>query len=400
MGPAARPLMLLLPKARSPLVTVVLVTYGGWDWPYRALEALRDATDEPLEVVCVDNASWDGTGDLLEELVAGATVIRNEHNRGFAGAANQGAAVARGEYLCFLNPDCFAMPGWLPPLLAALERPGIGAVIPRFLSPDGTVQEAGSVVDRQGWTEAIGRGADPADPATRFPRLIDYGSAACLVIRRDTFEEAGGFDSAFHPAYCEDVDLAFRLRAAGLHTLYEPASTVEHAGTVSTGSITRDRLIERNRRLLLRRWGEELADRPPLVEVAERPHRLLALRDALAPDRLLVLPERLPDVSEPLGGLLASSAGAPTARVTVTVEEPADPEAVAALLARGVEVAATDDVERWLAGRRYHYSMVAAEPRIPSPILERWQPQARIRPLAEVLAEGPKPLLATLGTLD
>ena len=175
--------MLSVPRARDPLLSVVMVTYGGWDWPLRALEALREHTDVPFEAICVDNASWDGTGDLLEELVGGPIVIRNAENRGFAAAANQGARVARGRVFCFLNPDCLVTPGWLVPLLRALDRPRAGAAIPLFLDPDGLIDEAGSVVDCQGWTEAIGRGADPREPEHRFPRVIDYGSAACLVMR-------------------------------------------------------------------------------------------------------------------------------------------------------------------------------------------------------------------------
>jgi GT2 family glycosyltransferase len=369
--------MLLIPRSRAPLVSVVLVTYGGWDWPYRALEALREHTAEPIEVICVDNASWDGTGDLLEELVGGATIVRNRHNRGFAAAANQGAALARAELLCFLNPDSLVRPGWLGPLRASLEAPGIGAAVPRFLGPDGRVQEAGSVVDRQGWTEAVGRGADPSDPETRFPRLVDYGSAACLLIRTETFRSARGFDEAFRPAYCEDVDLAFRLRESGLHTRYEPASAVDHAGAVSTGNLRRDRLIEANRRLLLRRWGHLLSDRAALTDVGERPHRLFALRDALAPDRLLVIEERGPQAAP----LLAELAALPTTRVTVLIRGEAPAVAWEPLLRAGIEVATTDDVERWLAGRRYHYSVVAAGADVPAPVIRRWQPQAELMPL-------------------
>ena len=365
--------MLLLPKSRDPLVSVVLVTYGGWDWPYRALEALREHTEEPIEVICVDNASWDGTGELLEELVGGATVVRNMKNVGFAAGANQGAAIARGQYLCFLNPDCLVRPGWLPPLVAALGDPGIGAAVPRFIGPDGLVQEAGSVVDRQGWTEAVGAGADPTDPETRFPRLVDYGSAACLLIRRATFLSAGGFDERFHPAYCEDVDLAFRLRDDGLHTAFQPASTVDHAGAVSTGSITRDRLIERNRLLLLRRWADALSDRPALTELEDRPHRLFALRDALTLDRILVISEDLP--SPGAAAALAGAAARPTVRATLLLSG-GSPEGRDGLLAAGVEVCVADDVERWLAGRRYHYSVVVSDGAVPPPILHRWQPQA------------------------
>jgi GT2 family glycosyltransferase len=280
--------VLRLPTVSDPLVSFVMVTYGGWDWPLRALTAVEEHTLVPFEVICVDNASWDGTGELLEDLVEGARIVRNRRNLGFAGAANQAAELARGRYICFLNPDCLVAPGWFRPLREALDRPGTGAVIPRFVDPHGRMQEAGSLVDSQGWTEAVGRGAALDDPAYRFPRRVDYGSAACLLVRRRVFFDAAGFDPVYFPAYCEDVDLAFRLAERGLRTMYEPRSTVIHAGTVSTGRIARDRLIERNRRILLRRWGELLADRPPLTELDERPERLLALRDASTPDRVLI----------------------------------------------------------------------------------------------------------------
>jgi len=377
-------IVLRLPAPASPEVSVILVTYGGGEWPLRALAALEANTDPVYEVVAVDNASPDGTADRLASRVEGLRLVRNDRNLGFAAAAHQGAGEARADLLCFLNPDALVTPGWLEALRAAAARAGIGAAVPRFLDATGRVQEAGSVVDRQGWTEALGAGLDPADASTRFPRVVDYGSAACLLIPRAAYERAGGFDPAYFPAYCEDVDLAFALRAAGLHTLYEPRADVVHQGAVSAGEAGRVELIERNRPRLLERWGEELDWRPPLGELDRHPHRVLALRDALVPERVLVLADRIPGPSDPLGRFLIELAEArPAVRFTLATAEEGDADR---LLAAGVEVAAGADVAAWLEARRFHHSAVLADP----PGWERWGDAVRrSQPQAARLCLGP-----------
>lgn len=350
---------LRLPAPAAPELSVILVTYGGGEWPLRALAALEATTDPIYEVIVVDNDSPDGTADRLAAEVEGLRLLRNERNEGFAAGAHRGAGEAKADLLCFLNPDALVTDGWLAPLRAALGRPGIGAAVPRFVGADGRVQEAGSVVDRRGWTEALGAGADPADPSTRFPRIVDYGSAACLVIGRDAYAAAGGFDPAYFPAYCEDVDLAFSLRAAGSHTWYEPLVDVVHQGAVSAGEETRVELIERNRPRLLARWGDELAWRPPLGELDRHPHRLLALRDALVPERLLVLAGAVPGPGSALaGGLAGLAAERPTLRCTLASPEEGGAEH---LLAAGSEVAAGVDVALWADARRFHYSAILAD---------------------------------------
>jgi GT2 family glycosyltransferase len=369
-----------------------MVTYNGWDWPERSLAAVAEGTPPVYEAIVVDNASWDGTGRLLEELIDGISLIRNGRNEGFGPAANRGAGVAQGRYLCFLNPDCLVRTGWLEPLIEALENDTrAGAVVPRFLNPDGTVQEAGSVVDCQGWTHAFGAGADPADVEHRFRRYIDYGSAACLVMPRAVFEGAGGFDPRYVPAYCEDVDLCFRISRRGLHTVYEPRSTVIHAGAASSDDLRRARLIERNRRILLDTWAERLADRPPLTELDLRPHRLLALRDADAPDRILVVTDRVPAPGEPLWAALEAAARRPDARITLLLVGPPGGEGVERLLERGVEVAIAVDPGAWLHGRSFHYSAAVPAPVTDmtglSELLDRTQPQA-VRLEAGDLAPG------------
>ena len=174
------------PEVEGPLVSVVMVTHGNWPLVRRALEALVERTDPVYELIVVDSASPDEAPQRLREEVEGANVVISEENLGFGGGSNLGAERARGRYVLFLNPDALVEPGWLEPLLEVLEdEPTTGAVVPMLLNPDGTIQEAGSVIDSVGWPLAFGRGESADTLAYRFRREIDYGSAACLLVRRD-----------------------------------------------------------------------------------------------------------------------------------------------------------------------------------------------------------------------
>jgi GT2 family glycosyltransferase len=352
--------VLSLPPVDRPLLTVVMVTYGGWDWPRRALESLRANTDPIYEVVVVDNASPDETAQRLRDEIRGARLIFNYRNLGFAVAANQGAGEATGRYLCFLNPDALVQPAWFPPLVETLETfAQAGAVVPRFLAPDGTVEEAGSLVDREARTLAYGRGGSADDSQYRFRRVIDYGSAACLVLPAWTFRRAGGFDPVFYPAYCEDVDLLLTLRAMGFSTVYDPRSTVVHAGAGSSDDVVRGALIDRNRPILLTRWAQALADRPTLLELDDHPQRVLAVRDAGITDCLLIIVDG--EGRERLGSLAGRLAEArPDLRVTLLRVAPPDGSPPGPgeeeLLAKGVEEVAPADPAGWLDARRLHYT--------------------------------------------
>lgn len=367
-----------LSPSRSPLVSILIVTYGGWEWSRRALEAVGRRTDAPYEVIVVDNASPDGTGERLAAEVRGATLIRNARNVGFGPAVNQAAAAARGRVLALLNPDAEVRPGWLPPLIHALEeRSDVGAVVGRLLGVDGSVQEAGSVLWSDGSTMALGAGADPADPTHRFAFSVDYGSAACLLIRRSMFLGEGGFDPAYLPAYCEDVDLALSLRRRGLRVRYEPRSEVVHVRFATSGEEGAARLIERNRAILRSRWAGALAGRVPPPD-EDHPHRVFAGRDAEALDRVLVVARPTPRAA-----LLELAARFPDDRVTwLAPNAAADGPAVDELAAAGVEVAASHRPAAWLADRLFHFSAVvvfgaeAAAAVVPE--LDRSQPQAEM----------------------
>lgn len=346
----------------QPLVSVVMLTYGARAWVVRALEALLANTPAVYEVVVLDNASPDGTGAWLAAHVEGATLLRNRVNVGFGPGVNQAVLAARGRYVCLLNSDALVEPGWLEPLVADLEQvQDCGAVVPRFLNLDGTLQEAGAVVGSDGQTMALGYGDNPSRPWYRFPHYVAYGSGACLCLRRSTFLRHGGFDPLYGKGYYEDVDLCWRIRAAGLRTVYEPRSVVRHVRGASSPTSEVTRLRGVNAASFRRRWSEALRELPPLTDLPAHPYRVVAARDSDSPDRVLVIGARLPRSPHDRVGRLArqTMAVAGGARVTViALEDPAPAEEAAALLDAGVELIwGVGDWEDWMRRCRHHYSV-------------------------------------------
>jgi GT2 family glycosyltransferase len=355
------------PQVDEPLVSVVMVTYGNWPLVRSALERLAERTEPVYEVIVVDSASPDETPQRLRAEIEGANLVLSDENLGFGGGSNAGTEKARGRYVCFLNPDAMVEPGWLEPLLEVLEHdPGAGAVVPMLLNPDGTIQEAGSVIDSVGWPLAFGRGESAGTLAHRFRREVDYGSAACMLVRRDEFVEAGGFDPVYGIGYFEDVDLSFKLKERGSKTIYEPRSRVVHELHGSGTSKQAQQRMIANRALFYRRWSERLARRPKLVELPTNPARLAAARDAEVVDRILVLDDRVPFYDRGSGDprmakLLFELVDLwPDARITLAAADGSEAERYAEpLLAAGIEVVAPPvDWASWFDSRMYHYSVV------------------------------------------
>ena len=262
---AARP----APSA-EPRVSIVIPCWNKAELTLSCLQSLQATTDPALfEVILVDNGSTDATVNLARAAGRRFTVVRNDDNVGFGPACNQGAARARGDIVLFLNNDTVLMPGWLEPLVAALdEDEALGAVQPKLLFPDGRLNDAGGLVFGGGEPWIYGKGnPEPDAPEFSCRRAPDYASGACLAVRKTAFDEVGGFDDRFAPAYYEDTDLSFALRAAGWRVLYEPASRVVHleggtAGTDLSQGIKRTQVG--NAVKFAQKWGTELALRPAL----------------------------------------------------------------------------------------------------------------------------------------
>lgn len=340
----------------DPLVSIVVVTHGAWSWTERALTAAAAHTDVPHEIVVVDNASPDGMAGRIRERFPQVRLLANDFNAGFGAANNQAAEIARGEFLALLNSDVVVPPGWIEPLLARLRRPEVGAVVPALVNEDGTMQIAGALVAPDGSVLALGNGDDVDDPAWRFPRATDFGAAACMLIRRDTFLQAGGFLDAYSPAYFEDTDLCLTLLERGLRTLYVPDVRVLHGGFSSGGEAAAAELFERNRPVFVERWGEKLAATHPPSLWPPNPASTLAARDALATGRALVVSDAIPSPTGDLGATVrAILAALPWARITI-VGRNGEPEPWWRL---GVEVLIHDTPAAVESERADHYDVVA-----------------------------------------
>ncbi len=244
------------------------------------------------EVIVVDDCSADETPDYLAEC-QGIRVLRNAENAGFIDACNRGAAAAGGEFLVFLNNDTTVTAGWLESLIAPFRRdPQTGIVGARLVYPDGRLQEAGGIIfsDGSGWN--YGRGDDPGLPQYRFVSEADYVSGACLAIRREDFNELGGFDQRYRPAYYEDTDLCFQMRAAGKKVIYQPACTIIHhegatSGTDESTGAKRYQAI--NREQFLAKWQTVLADHPPPSPDSTRADPVRHWRYCRLPRRALII---------------------------------------------------------------------------------------------------------------
>ncbi|MEN1972688.1 glycosyltransferase [Luteimonas sp. MJ204] len=290
--PAATPFApFALATSEQPVASIVIPVYGQFAHTLACLRAL--AAHPPaaaFEVIVVDDGSGDETPDLLPR-IDGLRYHRRAGNGGFIAACNDGAALARGDVLVLLNNDTVPQPGWLDALLATFDtHPGTGLVGAQLLYPDGRLQEAGGVVFADGSAWNYGRFGDPADPRHAYVRDVDYASGAAIAIPRQLFLDLGGFDTRYAPAYYEDTDLAFAVRAAGRRVLYQPAARVVHdegatsgtdtASGAKAGQVRNQAVFLAHRRQALAGFG---ARQEPTPAILHRGQRQVLVIDALTP---------------------------------------------------------------------------------------------------------------------
>lgn len=247
-------------------VRVVTVTYSPGEALTQFLTSLQHATTAPVEVVLADNGSVDGSVQAALTRTAAGPVRSVElwptgGNVGYGSAANYGARGAAGNWLVVANPDVVWQPGSLDALLEAAERwPNAGSLGPAIFS-DGTLYPSARAFP------SLGRGIGHALfgvlwPGNRWSRAyrqsmpdptvegaVGWLSGACLLLRREAFEQIGGFDESYF-MYCEDLDLGARLAAAGWQNVYVPQAKVVHLGGHSTRRVRRPMLRAHHRSML------------------------------------------------------------------------------------------------------------------------------------------------------
>jgi GT2 family glycosyltransferase len=280
-----------------PAVSIVILTRHRPQRLERCLAALARLPD-PLsrEILILLNGADADVRAMLDERVTHVRVLESAVNLGFAGGCNMAAAVATGRYLVFLNDDTEVEAGWLQSLVEVADLdPRVGAVGSCILFHDGSVQEAGSIIWRDGSTMAVGRGEPPESPSVSFVHQVDYCSACSLLVRRDAWNEVGGFCEDYFPAYYEDVDFCLSIRALGYRVLYAPRSRVRHDEGGSSDPAFRVFLHRYQRRRFRQRWGHVLQEFEPPNPESVAAVRRAAFRARGCPRRLLVIDDRLPD---------------------------------------------------------------------------------------------------------
>jgi GT2 family glycosyltransferase len=257
-----------------PLVSIVVLNRDGADHLRHLLAGLVERTDYPdLELILVDNASDDDSLDFIRAVEAPfpISILANPHNESFSDGCNQGAELASGELLLFLNNDIEPFePGWLRELVACLARSGAGAVGATLIEPDRAVEPFGFAVHQRG---LIGRrgdgmpttgfrdhGADPLDKGLGEDVEVPAVAAASLLIARPDFDAVGGFTHGYWYGP-EDVDIALKLRADGKRIVCSGRTVLIHhtSSTLSTiASSVRASWARADRRLFWGRWGPRL----------------------------------------------------------------------------------------------------------------------------------------------
>ncbi|MGB5290965.1 MAG: glycosyltransferase, partial [Lysobacterales bacterium] len=295
------------PLTQNPHVSIVIPVYNKWNYTAACLCSLLEVKGKyTFEVIVVDDQSSDETAEQLAG-IKGLTHLRNEENLGFVGSCNRGARHARGEYLVLLNNDTQVLDGWLDELIDTFARePQAGLVGARLVYPDGSLQESGGIIfkDGSGWN--YGREQQAENPEYLFLREVDYCSGACIALKTRYFLDLGAFDERYAPAYYEDTDLAFRVRESGLKVFVQPLSTIIHhegitSGTDTSSGAKKYQLV--NQEKFLERWQDELKSQPDKISNPDDHAEVLRASQHRTRGRILIIDATTPEPDKDSGSV-------------------------------------------------------------------------------------------------
>ncbi len=292
-----------LPTFDQPRVSLVIPLFAAADLTRRCLETIRDNTMAiSYEVILVDDTADADTKRLLEQ-VHGSRVLVNERNEGYLRSMNRGAALARGEWIVLCNNDIEVQPGWMEAMLDCAESDeSVGVVAPKFISPDGSLCEAGAIIWSDGTGANFGRGDEPGRFQYEYRREVDYGSAAALMVRGQLWTEVGGFDERYLPMYYEDADLCFEAHERGWRVLYEPRAVVMHVEGATAGTDLEEghkRYQEANRPKFVEKWRARLESE----HLRSGEVRVRRAADRYRREQVLIVDHRMPMWDRDAGSL-------------------------------------------------------------------------------------------------
>jgi GT2 family glycosyltransferase len=284
-------------KGGRPRSSVVIVTFNQLPFTRLCLGTMlaNTPTEPNYEVIIVDNASTDGTVEFLEALASQqprVRLVRNDSNRGFAPAVNQGFSLARGDVLVVLNNDTLLAPDWLENLRGHLADPRVGLVGPVTNSAPNEAQ-IDAPYQTYGGFERFARAR--AQTLAGKHSLISTLTMFCVAMRRDTYQRLGPLDERFMVGTFEDDDYSRRAREAGYDLVCAEDVFVHHFGQASFGELVPGggyaALLTANRRRFEEKWGIswEPHRRRPSADYLALVRRIRSIVDARLPSPTTVL---------------------------------------------------------------------------------------------------------------
>jgi GT2 family glycosyltransferase/glycosyltransferase involved in cell wall biosynthesis len=265
---ARTPTLRLAGPGETPDASIIIPIYGQLAYTLNCLDALiGHASFFSAEIIVVDDCSPDASQEHLSKIGA-IRYHRRARNEGFVASCNAGAQLARGRHVVCLNNDTRVVAGWLDELVGAFEvLPNAGLVGSKLFYPDGSLQEAGGILWQDGSAWNYGRNDKSNKPEYCCAREVDYVSGASIALPTALWRELGGFDDLYRPAYCEDSDLALRVRHTARKAVWmQPLSRVIHyEGKTSGTDPTRGAKAYQiaNAQKLRKRWADTLAGHRP-----------------------------------------------------------------------------------------------------------------------------------------
>ncbi|WP_162561104.1 glycosyltransferase [Methylobacterium terrae] len=220
------------PDHKTPVVSIVLVLYNKYYLTSECLQSIYLNIDYdacPYEIIIYDNGSFDET-KILKSRIKNVKWIEDKNNSGFIEGVNNAFEYASADLLLLLNNDTYVLNGSLERAVALIDAdPTIGVVGAKLIFPTGLLQEAGSIVWKDGSCLGYCRDASPEISEANFQRDVDYVSGAFFLTRSDLFRRFGMLDPIYKPAYYEETDYCAKLRSADYRIVYDPFVEIIHA---------------------------------------------------------------------------------------------------------------------------------------------------------------------------
>ena len=228
-----------------PEVSVIIVSYNTRDMTLRCLQTLSDHSSAvDFETIVVDNASRDGSVEAIRAQFPAVKIIASEENLGFGRANNRAMEKAGAPFFLLLNSDAFVHDGALQTLIEySMSQPCVGVIGPRLLNRDGSVQKSAYAFPSpwRAWQENLGLSHLVRNEESKTEKRAPWLIGACLLVRREVWQQVGGFDERFF-MYQEETDWQKRIRAAGWEIALEPKSVVTHWGGASDSANADDEI--------------------------------------------------------------------------------------------------------------------------------------------------------------